>query len=74
MDGVRQDLEATGDDKVIFAAYDIDAPASDDMVKRYRITGVPTFLVLDANQNEVSRFHGLGSGDELKDKFKRLTK
>ena len=67
-------MEATGDDKVIFAAYDIDAPASDDMVKRYRITGVPTFLVLDANQNEVSRFHGLGSGDELKDKFKRLTK
>lgn len=74
MDGVRQDLETANDDKVIFAAYDIDAAASDEMVKRYRITGVPTFVALDANQNEVIRFHGLGSGDELKDKFKRLTK
>ncbi len=68
------DMEAAGDDTVIFAAYDIDAPASDDMEKKYRITAVPTFLVLDANQNEVGRFHGLGNGSELKDKFKRIVK
>jgi hypothetical protein len=69
---LRSQIEPGG--QVIFVSYDIDAPASRDIVRQYRVTGVPTFLILDANQEVLSRFSGGFGYDAFKEKIERYTK
>jgi thiol-disulfide isomerase/thioredoxin len=56
-------------DVVLFASYDVDASASRDLVRQYRVIGVPTFIILDSQQNVVARFTG---GFEYPDMKRRL--
>jgi thiol-disulfide isomerase/thioredoxin len=58
-------------DKLLFASYDIDAPASRDLVRQYRIVGVPTFIILDGQQNVVARFSGGFEYAEMKRRLQR---
>jgi thioredoxin-like negative regulator of GroEL len=69
---LRNEMEPDG--KVIFVSYDIDAAASRDIVRQYRVSGVPTFLILDANQQVLSRFSGGFGYEAFKDKLERYTK
>jgi thioredoxin-like negative regulator of GroEL len=69
---LRGEMESGG--KVIFASYDIDAPASRDIVRQYRVLAVPTFLILDANQEVLSRFSGGFGYEAFKEKLERYTK
>jgi len=54
---------------MLFASYDVDAPASRDLVRQYRVVGVPTFVILDGRQNVIARFSG---GFEYADMRRRL--
>jgi|YNPMSStandDraft_1061717.scaffolds.fasta_scaffold16300_3 thiol-disulfide isomerase/thioredoxin len=54
---------------VLFVSYDIDAPASRDVVRQHRVVGVPTFVILDSQQNVIARFTG---GFEYADMKRRL--
>ena len=54
---------------MLFASYDVDAPASRDLVRQYRVIGVPTFVILDGRQNVIARFSG---GFEYADMRRRL--
>lgn len=66
---LRTDLAADG--KVIFASYDIDAPASREIVRRYRVSAVPTFIILDADEEVLSRFSGGFSYQAMREKIER---
>lgn len=65
-------LKSEYDGKIVFARYDIDAPASQDIVKQYRITGVPTFVALNAQQEEISRLSGGYVYSDLKKKLDKF--
>jgi DNA-directed RNA polymerase subunit L len=69
---LRGEMESDG--KVIFASYDIDAPASQEITRKYRVLAVPTFLILDANQQVLSRFSGGFGYQAFKTKLERYTK
>ncbi len=56
----------------MFARYDIDAPASQEMVKKYRVGGVPTYVALNAQQEEISRLSGGIGYSDLKQKLERF--
>lgn len=58
--------------KIVFARYDVAAPASQEMVKRYRIVAVPIFVALDAQQKEISRLAGAYTYADLKQKLERF--
>lgn len=64
---LREEFE----DKVIFVSYDVDAPASRDIVRQYRVAGVPTFVILDGKQTVISRFSGGFSYADMKEKLTR---
>jgi thiol-disulfide isomerase/thioredoxin len=59
-------------DKIVFARYDIDAPASAEYEDKYRITGVPTFVVLNAQQDEISRISGGFPYSDMKEKLDKF--
>lgn len=61
-------------DEVIFVSYDVDAPASRDIVRQYRVTGVPTFVILDGKQEVISRFSGGFGYTDMKQKLERYTR
>jgi thiol-disulfide isomerase/thioredoxin len=71
MEPIVNRLKGEYDGKIVFARYDIDAPASQDMVKQYRIVGVPTFVALDAQQEEINRLAGGYSYTDLKQKLEK---
>jgi thiol-disulfide isomerase/thioredoxin len=58
-------------DQIVFARYDIDAPASAEFEDKYRITGVPTFVVLNARQEEISRISGGFGYSDMKQKLEK---
>ena len=58
-------------DQVIFISYDVDAPASRDIVRQYRISGVPTFVILNDKQEVISRFVGGFGYADMKRKLER---
>ncbi|MFN4293420.1 MAG: thioredoxin family protein [Thermoflexales bacterium] len=58
-------------DEVIFVSYDVDAPASRDIVRQYRVVGVPTFVILDGKQEVISRFSGGFGYADMKQKLER---
>jgi len=58
-------------DQVIFVSYDIDAPASRDVVRQYRVSGVPTFVILNDRQEVISRFVGGFGYAEMKGRLER---
>lgn len=60
-------------DEVIFVSYDVDAPASRDIVRQYRVVGVPTFVILDGKQEVISRFSGGVGYADMKQKLERYT-
>ncbi|MCS7055930.1 MAG: thioredoxin family protein [Thermoflexales bacterium] len=61
-------------DDVIFVSYDVDAPASRDVVRQYRISGVPTFIILDGKQEVISRFSGGFGYADMKQKLERYAR
>ncbi|BCX05767.1 MAG: hypothetical protein KatS3mg053_3705 [Candidatus Roseilinea sp.] len=61
-------------DEVIFVSYDVDAPASRDIVRQYRVAGVPTFIILDGKQEVISRFSGGFGYADMKQKLERYTR
>ena len=69
MEPIVNRLKSEYDDKIVFARYDIDAPASQEIVKKYRVTGVPTFVALNAQQEEISRLSGGFPYSDLKQKL-----
>ncbi len=60
-------------DRVIFVSYDVDASASRDIVRQYRVTGVPTFVILDGKQQVISRFSGGFGYADMKQRLARYT-
>jgi thioredoxin-like negative regulator of GroEL len=72
MEPIVNRLKTEYDGKIVFARYDIDAPASAEIVKKYRITGVPTFVALDGRQDEISRLSGGFGYSDLKQKLDRF--
>lgn len=72
MEPIVNRLKNEYDGKIVFARYDIDAPASQDIVKQYRITGVPTFVALNAQQEEISRLSGGYVYSDLKKKLDKF--
>lgn len=71
MEPIVNRLKSEYDGKILFARYDIDAPASQEMVKQYRIIGVPTFVALNAQLEEINRLAGGYSYDDLKQKLEK---
>lgn len=71
MEPIVNRLKNEYDGKIMFARYDIDAPASAEMVKQYRIVGVPTYVALNAKQEEISRLAGGYSYDDLNQKLEK---
>jgi thiol-disulfide isomerase/thioredoxin len=57
--------------QVIFVSYDVDAPASRDIVRQYRVSGVPTFVILNDRQEVISRFVGGFGYAEMKGRLER---
>jgi thioredoxin-like negative regulator of GroEL len=72
MEPIVNRLKNEYDGKIVFARYDIDAPASQEIVNKYRITGVPTFVALNGQQEEISRLSGGFPYSDLKKKLDRF--
>jgi thiol-disulfide isomerase/thioredoxin len=69
----RADVQAAAE-AVDFVRYDIDTPEGAAVVRRYRTTAVPTFLVLDAHGAVVERIAGLqGRGVRAADAEAQVT-
>jgi thiol-disulfide isomerase/thioredoxin len=69
----RADVQAAVE-AVDFVRYDIDTPEGAAVVRRYRTTAVPTFLVLDAHGAVVERIAGLqGRGVRAADAEAQVT-
>ncbi|MFC1466545.1 MAG: thioredoxin family protein [Candidatus Brachytrichaceae bacterium NZ_4S206] len=69
-----QQLREEFEDEVIFLSYDVDAPASRDIVRQYRVTGVPTFVILNGKQEVISRFSGGFGYADMKQQLERYTR
>jgi len=53
-------------DRVLFASIDTDKPSSDAFLERYKMTFLPKFFVIDANNSDVvAYFPGAASGHEM---------
>lgn len=52
-------------DDLAFRAIDINDPVNRHLIDRHRLVGVPTFLFLDTDQNEVARLVGRQSQQTL---------
>jgi thiol-disulfide isomerase/thioredoxin len=51
--------------KYIVCVIDIDSDANSDLVKKYRIIGLPTSIILDNKENELSRKSGYKKTDYI---------
>jgi len=55
---IQRIFERCDGDKVTLRKVDITRPENRRFVSRYRIIGVPTFILLDTSRNEVARLIG----------------
>lgn len=51
--------------KYIVCVIDTDSDANSSLVKQYRVTGLPTSIILDSKENELSRKSGYKKGDYI---------
>ena len=58
MAGTIEELESQYGDRVNLVMLDIDDPQWDDLAQQYRVTGIPQYNFLDADQNKVDSFIG----------------
>lgn len=58
---------------VAFAGVDYDNRANRELVRKHRVLGHPTFVVLDADGNEVGRFVGRTAPADLEGAIKRAS-
>lgn len=58
MAGTIEELEAQYGDRVNLVMLDIDDPQWDDLAQQYRVTGIPQYNFLDADEHKVDSFIG----------------
>ncbi len=58
MAGTIEELEAQYGDRVNLVMLDIDDPQWDDLAQQYRVTGIPQYNFLDADERKVDSFIG----------------
>ena len=58
MAGTIEELESQYGDRVNLVMLNIDDPQWDDLAQQYRVTGIPQYNFLDADQNKVDSFIG----------------
>ncbi|MCS7088328.1 MAG: thioredoxin domain-containing protein [Thermoflexales bacterium] len=61
-------------DRVIFASYDVDQPASAEWVRAYRVVGVPTYVLLDGKQTVLARISGAFDYATMRARLERYTR
>ena len=58
MAGTIEELEAQYGDRINLVMLDVDDPQWDDLGQQYKVTGIPQYNFLDAEENKVDSFIG----------------
>ncbi len=74
MKPVVNGLEQTYGDRIEFRRVDIDDEQSDKISRKYRVSGVPTYVFLDGNEDLIFSRVGGRSEERLTGDFELLLK
>ena len=72
MSGTIEKLEAKYGDRINLVMLDIDDPQWDDLGQEYKVTGIPQYNFLDANENKIDSFIGKVPQSILAQTFEKL--
>jgi thiol-disulfide isomerase/thioredoxin len=65
MKPVVNELEQQYENRIEFRAIDIDDVANEEISRKYRVLGVPTYVFLDGNEELIFSRMGLRSKDRM---------
>lgn len=72
MSGTIEQLENQYSDRVNLVMLDIDDPQWDDLAQQYRVTGIPQYNFLDAEEHKIESFIGKVPQSILAQTFEKL--
>ena len=72
MSGTIEKLEAQYGDRVNLVMLDIDDPQWDELGQQYKVTGIPQYNFLDADENKIESFIGKVPQSILAQTFEKL--
>ena len=74
MSGTIAELEEEYGDRINLVMLDIDDPQWDNLAQQYRVTGIPQYNFLDAEERKIASYIGKVPQKILSQSFERLVK